>query len=63
MDSRVILVGSLAGLRENRSSSVVTQSVLHLLACRRATGGRASAGPLTADAIHQAANRHPAALF
>ncbi|KAF7658190.1 hypothetical protein LDENG_00016420 [Lucifuga dentata] len=37
MDSRVILVGSLVGFLKNHSSSVVTQSVAHLLACLRAT--------------------------
>eukprot|EP00064_Thunnus_orientalis_P002969 superscaffoldBa00000233_g2977 len=37
MDSRVILVGSLVGFLKNRSSSVVTQSIAHLLACLRAT--------------------------
>lgn len=37
MDRRVILLGSLVGFLKNRSSSVVTQSELHLLACRRAS--------------------------
>ncbi len=37
MDSRVILVGSLVGFLKNRSSSVDTQSVAHLLSCLRAT--------------------------
>lgn len=36
MDGRVILVGSLVGFLKNRSSSVVTQSMAHLLACLRA---------------------------
>lgn len=37
MDSRVILVGSLMGFLKNCSSSVVIQSMAHLLACLRAT--------------------------
>lgn len=37
MDSRVILVGSLVGFLKNRSSSVVTLSMVHLLACLHAT--------------------------
>lgn len=37
MDSRVILVGSPVGFLKNRSSSVVTQSVAHLLSCLHAT--------------------------
>ena len=36
MDSRVIPVSSLVGFLKNRSSSVVTQSTAHLLACLRA---------------------------
>lgn len=37
MDSHVILVSSLVGFLKNRSSCVVTQSTVHLLACLRAT--------------------------
>lgn len=43
MESRVILPGSLVGFLKNRSSSVVTQSPLHLLPPRR--GQRPAAGP------------------
>lgn len=35
MDGRVILVSSLVGLLKNCSSSVVTQPLVHLLACLR----------------------------
>lgn len=70
MDSRVILVGSLVGFLKKRSSSVVTQSVPHLLSCRRATlrQGQRSGVNIgrrrpASDAIHHAANRLPATLF
>lgn len=74
---RVILVGSLVGFLKNCSSSVVTQSRVHLLACLRATlqqrerfGHRAvnirqpvGCRQLMNEAINHIAIRRPTALF